>query len=87
MISTLIKAVTPTTPGVISELYQVSRMPPTAGDEAGDRIGCDAMGVDVEAERIHPARVVADALQRDAERRADQVADEEIAGERAASAR
>ena len=38
--------------------------------------------VDVEAQRIHAAGILARALQRHAERRAQQVLDEEIAGER-----
>ena len=45
------------------------------GDEAGDGVGRDAMRRDVEAERAHAPRIVADALERDAERRADQVLD------------
>jgi hypothetical protein len=55
-----------------------------AGDEAGQRVRRDPVRDDSEAERVHPARVVADALQRLAERRPDHPADEEVAGHRAA---
>ena len=53
------------------------------GEQARDRVRGDPVRGDVVAERGHAARVVADALQRDAERRAHQVLDEEVAGERA----
>ena len=59
-----------TEPGVIRPLYQTSSTPPTAAISAGQRIGRDAVRDHVEAERGHAPRVVADALQRDAERRA-----------------
>src|SRR6478609_4659827 len=50
--------------------------------QARHRIGGDPVRRDVEAQRLHAARVVADALQRDAERRADEVLDEEVARQR-----
>src|SRR5262249_33977469 len=43
------------------------------GDERGEGVGRDAVGVDVEAERGHAARVVPYTLQRQAERRAREV--------------
>src|SRR5690349_19251092 len=49
------------------------------GDEARQSIGCDAMRVDIEAERGHATRIVAHALQREAERRAREVEHREIA--------
>ena len=70
MIRMLISQLVPTEPGVIRPLYQTNSTPPTAAMSAGHRVGGDAMRGDVEAERVHAARVVADALQRDAERRA-----------------
>ena len=72
-----------TEPGVISPLYQTKRMPPTAGDEPGEHVGGDPVRDDVEAERVHAPRVVADALQGDAEGRAHDPADDAVAGERA----
>ena len=65
-----------TDPGVIRPLYQTKSMPPTRGDQPGERVRGDAVGDDVEAERVHPPRVVADALQGDAERRPHDPADE-----------
>ena len=43
--------------------------------ERGERIGGDAVRIDIEAERRHAARIVAHALQRKAERRAREIAD------------
>src|SRR5580692_768738 len=45
------------------------------GQERGERIGRDAVRVDVEPKRHHAARIVAHALQGQAERRARQIAD------------
>ena len=70
----LISQPVPTEPGEISALYQTSSTPPTAAIRPATRVGGDAVRGDVEAERVHAPRVVANALQRDAERRAHQVA-------------
>src|SRR6202023_3530560 len=43
--------------------------------KGGERIGGDAVGVDVEPERRHAARIVAPALQGDPDRRAREIAD------------
>src|SRR5437764_7458872 len=56
--------------------------PAQSGDEGRDRIGCHPMRVDIEAERSHAARVVAHALQGEAERRAREILDREIAQRR-----
>ena len=53
-----------------------------AGDQPGHGMGGDPVGVDGIAQRVHSSRVVTDALEGDAERRAQQIADEEIAGQR-----
>ena len=47
------------------------------GDDGGEGVGGDAVGGDVEAERRHAARIVADALERQAEGRARDVGDGE----------
>src|SRR6185295_8628749 len=52
---------------------------PKPGDERGDRIGRHPVRVDIEAERGHAARIVAHALQGEAERRAREILDREIA--------
>ena len=53
-------------------------------DHAREGVGRDAMGGDVEAERGHAPRIVAHALQRQAERRARHVDDRQIGQRRAA---
>src|ERR1700694_2407155 len=45
------------------------------GHKGGERIGSDAVRIDVEAERRHTARIVAHALQGEPERRAREIAD------------
>ena len=46
-------------------------------EEGGEGVGGDAVGVDVEAQRRHAARIVAHALQRQPERRAREIIDAE----------
>src|SRR6266850_607166 len=52
------------------------------GDEGREGVGCDAVRVDIEAERRHAARIVPHALQREAERRARDILNGEIAKRR-----
>ncbi|GCC46283.1 hypothetical protein chiPu_0030429, partial [Chiloscyllium punctatum] len=47
-------------------------------DEGREGVGRDAVGIGVEAERPHPAGIVADALQREAERRARDILDGKV---------
>src|SRR5260370_185091 len=56
--------------------------PPKPGNERRERIGRALMRIDIEAERGHAAGIVAHALQREAERRAREVLDREIAQRR-----
>ena len=72
MMSTLIAAPTPMVPGEMRPLNQTSSTPARPGDQPGVGGGLvdDPVPGDVEADRPHPARVVADRLQREAEGRA-----------------
>ena len=79
MIRMSITGPTPAVPGEIWPPCQTSSTPRDRGDQRREGVGRDAMRRDVEAERRHAARIVADALQREPERRARDVDDGEIA--------
>ena len=53
-----------------------------SGNETCKRISCHTMRGDIEAKRIHAARVVANALQGDAKGRANQILDRKVGQER-----
>ena len=69
---------TPAVPGEIWPLVPDEQHAGDRGDDGGEGVGRDAVGGDVEAERRHAARIVAGALEREAEGRARDVDDGEI---------
>ena len=62
--------------------HQTKSTPPIAATNAGEAKRDRAVERDVVAERRHAHRVVADALQRQPERRAHEVAQQRVDGER-----
>ena len=77
-------APTPMVPGEIAPVVPEQQDAAQRGDHAGEHVGGDAMRRHVEADRLHAARAVANALQRKAERRSGHVERDEIAERREA---